>query len=140
MSRSNFSLSFIDECNLLDKNYTGAKNELTMIFCSEVKYCLGMHDDWAKVRRRWGAKLKAHLRVHFSYDVAYGRKLLLVFNRGNMIAQDYKQEEVVTHNLPWKISCFSQVKPTFRYCWSKIVKYTPNFTGLDSILITCIRL
>ncbi|CAH2000175.1 unnamed protein product [Acanthoscelides obtectus] len=68
----------------------------SIVFSDESRFCLGMHDGRARVRRRrdtvgvmvWGA-------------IAYGSRSPLIFIRGNMNAQRYIHEVLEPHLLPY---------------------------------------
>lgn len=83
----------------------------TVVFSDESRFCLGMHDGRARVRRRRGERrnpqFSVERHVHRTVGVmvwgaiAYGSRSPLVFIRGNMTAQRYIQDVVETHVLPY---------------------------------------
>ncbi|CAH1977625.1 unnamed protein product [Acanthoscelides obtectus] len=64
----------------------------TIVFSDESRFCLGMHDSRARVRRR---------RVMVWGVITYGSRSSLIFIRGNMNAQRYIHEVLVPHLLPY---------------------------------------
>ncbi|CAH1982106.1 unnamed protein product [Acanthoscelides obtectus] len=87
----------------------------SIVFSDESRFCLGMHDGRARVRRRRGER-SCHRRnpqffverhVHHTVGVmvwgaiAYGSRPPLIFIRGNMNAQRYIHEVLEPHLLPY---------------------------------------
>ncbi|CAH2013356.1 unnamed protein product, partial [Acanthoscelides obtectus] len=83
------------------------------VFSDESRFCLGMHDGRARVRRRRGERRNPQFfverHVHHTFGVmvwgaiAYGSRSPLIFIRGNMNVQltiDFFQQNDVTL-LPW---------------------------------------
>lgn len=83
----------------------------TVVFSDESRFCLGMHDGRARVRRRRGERREVQFfmerHVHRTVGVmvwgaiAYGSRSPLLFIRGNMTAQRYVQEVVEEHLVPY---------------------------------------
>ncbi|CAH1975825.1 unnamed protein product [Acanthoscelides obtectus] len=83
----------------------------SIVFSDESRFCLGMHDGRARVRRRRGERRNPQFfverHVHHTVGVmvwgaiAYGSRSLLIFIRGNMNAQRYIDEILEPHLLPY---------------------------------------
>ncbi|CAH1988070.1 unnamed protein product [Acanthoscelides obtectus] len=83
----------------------------SIVFSDESRFCLGMHDSRARVRRRRGERRNPQFfverHVHHTVGVmvwgaiAYGSKSPLIFIRGNMNAQRYILEVLEPHLLPY---------------------------------------
>ncbi|CAH1978124.1 unnamed protein product [Acanthoscelides obtectus] len=83
----------------------------SIVFSDESRFCLGMHDGRARVRRRRGERRNPQFfverHVHHTVGVmvwgaiAYGSKSPLIFIRGNMNAQRYIHEVLEPHLLPY---------------------------------------
>ncbi|CAH2011182.1 unnamed protein product [Acanthoscelides obtectus] len=82
-----------------------------IVFGDESRFCLGMHDGRARVRRRRGVRRNPQFfverHVHHTVGVmvwgatAYGSRSPLIFIRGNMNAQRYIHEVLEPHLLPY---------------------------------------
>ncbi|CAH2018799.1 unnamed protein product, partial [Acanthoscelides obtectus] len=82
-----------------------------IVFSDESRFCLGMHDGRARVRRRRGERRNPQFfverDVHHTVAVmvwgaiAYGSRSPLIFIRGNMNAQRYIHEVLEPHLLPY---------------------------------------
>ncbi|CAH1993234.1 unnamed protein product [Acanthoscelides obtectus] len=82
-----------------------------IVFSDESRFCLGMHDGRARVRRRRGERrnpqffVERHVRhtveVMVWGAIAYGSRSPLIFIRGNMNAQRYIHEVLEPHLLPY---------------------------------------
>lgn len=82
-----------------------------IVFSDESRFCLGMHDGRARVRRYRGERrnpqffMERHVNqvvgVMVWGAIAYGSRSPLVFVRGNMTAQCYIEEIVEAHLLPY---------------------------------------
>ncbi|CAH1955546.1 unnamed protein product [Acanthoscelides obtectus] len=82
-----------------------------IVFSGESRFCLGMYDGRARVRRRRGERRNPQFfverHVHHTVGVmvwgaiAYGSRLPLIFIRGNMNAQRYIHEVLESHLLPY---------------------------------------
>ncbi|CAH1982627.1 unnamed protein product [Acanthoscelides obtectus] len=83
----------------------------SIVFSDEPRFCLGMHDGRARVRRRRGERRNPQFfverHVHHTVGVmvwgaiAYGSRSPLIFIRGNMNAQRYIHEVLEPHLLPY---------------------------------------
>ncbi|CAH1958407.1 unnamed protein product [Acanthoscelides obtectus] len=83
----------------------------SIVFSDESRFCLGMHDGRARVRRRRGERRNpqsfVERHVHHTVGVmvwgaiAYGSRSPLIFIRGNMNAQRYIHEVLEPHLLPY---------------------------------------
>ncbi|CAH1999243.1 unnamed protein product [Acanthoscelides obtectus] len=83
----------------------------SIVFSDESRFCLGMHDGRARVRRRRGERRNPQFfverHVHHTVGVmvwgaiAYGSRSPLIFIRGNMNAQRYIHEVLEPHLLPY---------------------------------------
>ncbi|CAH2001844.1 unnamed protein product [Acanthoscelides obtectus] len=83
----------------------------SIVFSEESRFCLGMHDGRARVRRRRGERRNPQFfverHVHHTVGVmvwgaiAYGSRSPLIFIRGNMNAQRYIHEVLEPHLLPY---------------------------------------
>ncbi|CAH1972192.1 unnamed protein product [Acanthoscelides obtectus] len=83
----------------------------SIVFSDESRFCLGMHDGRARVRRRRGERRNPQFfverHVHHTVAVmvwgaiAYGSRSPLIFIRGNMNAQRYIHEVLEPHLLPY---------------------------------------
>ncbi|CAH1961371.1 unnamed protein product [Acanthoscelides obtectus] len=93
----------------------------SIVFSDESRFCLGMHDGRARVRRRRGERRNPQFfverHVHHTVGVmvwgaiAYGSRSPLIFIRGNMNAQRYIHEVLEPHILPY---LDTQADPTFQ--------------------------
>ncbi|CAH1979479.1 unnamed protein product [Acanthoscelides obtectus] len=82
-----------------------------IVFSDESRFCLGMHDGRARVRRRRGQRRNPQFfverHVHHTVGVmvwgaiAYGSRSPLIFIRGNMNAQRYIHEVLEPHLLAY---------------------------------------
>ncbi|CAH2004434.1 unnamed protein product [Acanthoscelides obtectus] len=83
----------------------------SIVFSDESRFCLGMHDGRARVRRRRGERRNPQFfverHVHHTVGVmvwgavAYGSRSALIFIRGNMNAQRYIHGVLEPHLLPY---------------------------------------
>ncbi|CAH1999182.1 unnamed protein product [Acanthoscelides obtectus] len=83
----------------------------SIVFSDESRFCLGMHDGRARVRRRRGERRNPQFfierHVHHTVGVmvwgaiAYGSRSPLIFIRDNMNAQRYIHEVLEPHLLPY---------------------------------------
>ncbi|CAH1976468.1 unnamed protein product [Acanthoscelides obtectus] len=80
----------------------------SIVFSDESRFCLGMHDGRARVRRRRrNPQFFVERHVHHTVGVmvwgaiAYGSRSPLIFIRGNMNAQRYIHEVLEPHLLPY---------------------------------------
>ncbi|CAH1981761.1 unnamed protein product [Acanthoscelides obtectus] len=83
----------------------------SIVFSDESRFCLGMHDGRARVRRRRGERRNPQFfverHVHHIVGVmvwgaiAYGSRSPLIFIRDNMNAQRYIHEVLEPHLLPY---------------------------------------
>ncbi|CAH1988356.1 unnamed protein product [Acanthoscelides obtectus] len=83
----------------------------SIVFSDEFRFCLGMHDGRAGVRRRRGERRNPQFfverHVHHTVGVivwdaiAYGSRSPLIFIRGNMNAQRYIHGVLELHLLPY---------------------------------------
>ncbi|CAH1975670.1 unnamed protein product [Acanthoscelides obtectus] len=83
----------------------------SIVISDESRFCLGMHDGRARVRRRRGERRNPQFfverHVHHTVGVmvwgaiAYGSRSSLIFIRGNMNAQRYIHEVLEPHLLPY---------------------------------------
>ncbi|CAH1997565.1 unnamed protein product [Acanthoscelides obtectus] len=83
----------------------------SIVFSDESRFCLGMHDGRARVRRRRGERRNPQFFVerhaHHTVGVmvwgaiAYGSRSPLIFIRGNMNAQRYIHKVLEPHLLPY---------------------------------------
>ncbi|CAH1975755.1 unnamed protein product [Acanthoscelides obtectus] len=83
----------------------------SIVFSDESRFCLGMHDGRARVRRRRGERRNPQFfverHVHHTVGVmvwsaiAYGSRSPLIFIRGNMNAQRYIHEVLEPHLFPY---------------------------------------
>ncbi|CAH1969158.1 unnamed protein product [Acanthoscelides obtectus] len=93
----------------------------SIVFSDESRFCLGMHDGRARVRKRRGERRNPQFfverHVHDTVGVmvwgaiAYGSRSPLIFIRGNMNAQRYIHEVLEPHLLPYLDSL---AYPTFQ--------------------------
>ncbi|CAH1994372.1 unnamed protein product [Acanthoscelides obtectus] len=85
---------------------------ISIVFSDESRFCLGMHDGRARVRRRRGERRNPQffvemfithhtVRVMVWRAIAYGSRSPLIFIRGNMNAQRYIHEVLEPHLLPY---------------------------------------
>ncbi|CAH2009467.1 unnamed protein product [Acanthoscelides obtectus] len=83
----------------------------SIVFSDKSRFCLGMHEGRARVRRRRGERRNPQFfverHVHHTVGVmvcgaiAYGSRSPLIFIRGNMNAQHYIHEVLEPHLLPY---------------------------------------
>ncbi|CAH1960067.1 unnamed protein product [Acanthoscelides obtectus] len=93
----------------------------SIVFSDESRFCLGMHDGRARVRRRRGERRNPQFfverHVHHTVGVmvwgaiAYGSRSPLIFIRGNMNVQRYIHEVLEPHLLPYLATL---ADPTFQ--------------------------
>ncbi|CAH1990549.1 unnamed protein product [Acanthoscelides obtectus] len=73
----------------------------SIVFSDESRFCLGMHDGRARVRRRRGERRNPQFFFMVWGAIAYGSRSPLIFIRGNMNAQRYIYEVLEPHLLPY---------------------------------------
>ncbi|CAH1989820.1 unnamed protein product [Acanthoscelides obtectus] len=94
----------------------------SIVFSDESRFCLGMHDGRARVRRRRGERRNPQFfverRVHHTVGVmvwgaiGYGSRSPLIYIRGNMNAQRYIHEVLEPHLLHYLDTL---ADPTFQH-------------------------